>query len=77
MNNKAVDIMIYIRPGSDTGLITNTIKQVTRMTGVIAAKTNPRVKNLISIKYNPEQLSGTAIVNGVRRDGYTASLIGM
>ena len=77
MNKNTVDVLIYIRPGSDTGMIASAIKQVTRMSGVIAAKINPRVISLVSIEYNPEQLSSVAIVKGVRQDGYTASLIGM
>ena len=77
MKKESVDVLIHIRPGSDTDLIAGAIKQVTCISGVIAAKINPWVQSLISINYNPEQLSSTDIIKSVRRNGYTASMIGM
>jgi len=77
MNHKLVDVLIYIHKGADAGLVASVARQLARMSGVIMASVNPRVKRLISVKYDPDQLSGASVLQDIQKNGCTASLIGM
>lgn len=77
MSNKAIDVLVYIQRGEQSGMASNAVKQLSHMPGVIGTRVNPNIKRLVSVQYDPEQLSGSAILHGIQKNGCIASLIGM
>ena len=77
MNNNTVDVYIYV-PSRDNNETTADITNIANhITGVIKAKVNQRVKQLMEVKYNPTDVSSQAILAAVRQRGNIASLVGM
>lgn len=77
MKPNCVDILIYIQSKVEPEIISNAVAMIGELGGVINASINPRVGNLLSIEYNPNDISGKTILNVARQNGFAASLIGM
>ena len=77
MKKDSVDVYIYV-PSKENNETTADIANIANhITGVIKAKVNQRVKQLMEVKYNPSDVSSQAILSAVRQRGNTATLIGM
>ena len=77
MKNNTVDLYIYV-PSRENNEATADIANIANhITGVVKAKVNQRVKQLMEVEYNPGDISSQAILSAVRQRGNTASLIGM
>jgi len=77
MENKTVDIMIYIKPSADQGQVASVVKRLAHTPGVIMSRVNSKIKRLINVTYDPDQLSSRAILQGVKQNISEASLVGM
>lgn len=77
MKNNTVDVYIYV-PSRENNEATADIANIANhITGVVKAKVNQRVKQLMEVEYNPEHTSGQSILAAVRQRGNVASLVGM
>lgn len=77
MKNNTVDLYIYV-PSKENKETTADIANIANhITGVVKAKVNQRVKQLMEVEYNPADVSSQAILSAVRQKGNTATLIGM
>ena len=77
MKSNTVDVFIYVQAKEKPEIVSNVLAKIAEIAGVVKASINPRVKHLLAIEYNPEYVSGRAILNIVRQSGCTASLVGM
>ena len=50
---------------------------VGQIAGVVKAKMNQHVKQLLSVEYDPAHVSSQAILYAIKQNGSTATLIGM
>lgn len=77
MENKTVDVMIYIKRGTDYDQVDSVAKRLARTPGIIMTHVNPRIKRLINVTYDPDLLSSRMILQGVKQNTSMASLVGM
>jgi len=77
MKKNNVDVFIYVQSNNHFDMVSSLATKISRLNGVVKADINPRVKRLLSIKYEPETVSAGAIVSAVKNDGHSASLVGM
>lgn len=77
MKNNTVDLYIYV-PSRENNETTADIANIANhISGVVRAKVNQRVKQLMEVEYNPAYASSQSILAAVRQNGNTAALIGM
>ena len=77
MRNNTVDLYLYLPSKGNHKTTTDVANIANHIPGVVKAKVNQRVKQLMEVKYNPASISSQAILSAVRQNGSTASLIGM
>ena len=77
MKNDTVDLYIYV-PSRENEKSTADIANIANhITGVVNAKVNRNVKQLMAVEYEPAHVSSQSILATVRQDGNTAALVGM
>ena len=73
MNTKYIVTFLYA-PFSNGSEINNTISQIN---GVKNVENNKHVKSIVDIEYDPQLVSGSAIVNQIKQQGAQVALIAM
>ena len=77
MKNNTVDLYLYLPSRGNHKTTADVANIANHITGVIKAKQNQRVKQLMEVEYNPAHVSSQSILASVRQAGNTASLVGM
>lgn len=76
MNTKYIVTFLYAPAGKDSQA--NSISQfVSRIDGVRNVESNKHVKSIVDIEYDPQLISGSAIVNQIKQQGAQVALIAM
>lgn len=77
MKQKSVDVYFYVNNKQQPELIGNMANTIAKLAGVKKASISPRVKQLLAVEYDPNQLSGNTLVKFVKQSGYPAAMVGM
>ena len=77
MKNNTVDLYLYLPSKGNYQTTADVANIANHITGVVKAKQNQRVKQLMEVEYNPDHVSSQSILASVRQAGNTASLVGM
>ena len=77
MKNDTIDLYIYVPSKKNNESTADIANIANHITGVVKAKVNQRVKQLMEVEYNPTNISSQAILAAVRQRGSTATLVGM
>ena len=77
MKNNTVDLYLYLPSKGNYQTTADVANIANHITGVVKAKQNQRVKQLMEVEYNPDYVSSQSILASVRQAGNTASLVGM
>jgi hypothetical protein len=77
MSANTVDVLIYVQAKVNPDIVTNMVKRISEVAGVVKASINPKVKHLLAVEYDPCNITGRAILNIARQDGVNATLVGM
>ncbi|MFV1998071.1 MAG: hypothetical protein ACC641_08675 [Acidiferrobacterales bacterium] len=74
---KPVDVLIHIRQRLDAGSSHIVDDCLRKIPGVVAPWFTPRMESLslVVVYYNPNVITATAVLAGLRRLGFDASLI--
>lgn len=71
------DVLVYIQSNKNPESISGVASKLNQLTGVIQATISPKVKQLLTVKYDPKEISSGTVLNTVRNDGHIAMLVGM
>lgn len=77
MKTNIVDVYIYVQSKDKPEIISNLLIKLGKIAGVEKAVINPRIKQLLAVKYNPGHVSAYTILSTVKQDGYKVSLVGL
>ena len=77
MKSNNVDVFIYVQSADNPDVVNSTVTKIAELSGVIKANINPKIKQILAVEYDPNHISGGAILNVVRNNGCTASLVGL
>jgi hypothetical protein len=77
MKTNTVDVYIYVKSQDDSGSDDNMVNNVANVAGVVKAKINHHVKQLLAVEYNPDHVSSQEILASIKQRGVNAALIGM
>jgi hypothetical protein len=78
MKANNVDVVLYIRSKDKAEPTAKSVAgMISQLDGVVSAKVHPKVKHLLSVKYDSDSISGFNIVCAARQTGHTALLVGM
>ena len=77
MKSNKVDVLIYMQANNKPELVSKIATNIGTLTGVIKASINPKLNHLLAVEYDPDHVSGDAILNVARQSDCTASLVGM
>lgn len=77
MKNNTVDLYLYLPSKGNNKTTADVANIANHITGVVKAKQNQRVKQLMEVEYNPDHVSSQSILASVRQAGNTAALVGM
>lgn len=77
MKHNTVDVYFYVNNKQQPDLIDNMANSIAKLSGVKNASISPRVKQLLAVAYDPQQISGSALVKYVKQSGYPAAMVGM
>ncbi len=77
MKHNTVDVYFYVNTRQQPELIGKMASTIAKLAGVKKASISPRVKQLLAVEYDPNQLSGNALVKFVKQSGYPAAMVGM
>lgn len=69
--------MIYLQAKVKPEIVANVASNIGKLSGVMKTSINPRVKHLLAVEYDPNRVSGGAILKTARESGCSASLVGM
>lgn len=75
MNANTADVYLQIQVTDDTDIVNGVLDRTGQIPGVVTATLKTRVSHLLTIEYDPKQISSYAILNTVRKQGYMASLV--
>ena len=77
MSTKSIDVYIYMTHKGKTAYFDDFVSDISCLAGVTKACINTKVKHLVEVKYNPDNISVGAMLYIARKNGVTASLVGM
>lgn len=77
MNGKTVDVMIHIQTNDGPEPLAEMVDDVAQIAGVTKAQLSPHAKHMLAVEYDPDRVSGHAILDVIKTHGYGASLVGM
>lgn len=77
MKDKTVDVYFYVTNQRQPELMRAVADNVAQVAGVKKAGISPRMQQLLAVEYNPDQISGSALVKFMRKSGYQAAMVGM
>ena len=77
MKQNTVDVYFYVSNKQQPELIDHMVRTIAKLTGVKKASVSPRVKQLLAVEYDPNLVSGNALVKYVKQSGYPAAMVGM
>jgi len=77
MKNKTVDVYFYVTNQRQPELMRAVADNVAQVAGVKKVGISPRIQQLLAVEYNPDQVSGSALMKLMRKSGYQAAMVGM
>lgn len=77
MKNNTVGVFIYIQSNGEPKRISSMLAKVGRIAGVVNARINPNVSQLLDVEYEPQHISTRSIIDAVQQSGCKGALVGM
>jgi hypothetical protein len=77
MKTNTVDVYVYVKSQDNSEGYDNMVNNIANVAGVIKAKVNHHVKQLLAVEYNPDHVSSQEILASIKQRGVNVALIGM
>lgn len=77
MKTHNVDVYVLIKDEINMTGFVPVSDCISKTNGVNRVSMNKYVRSLIEVEYDPEAITGQAILASIRQQGYHASLVGM
>ena len=77
MKNNTTDVYIYVTSKGTQQISSELTETLSRVAGVASVNINRNVKKLLDVKYDPKNLPAIKLLNIIKQQGHTASLVGM
>lgn len=77
MKTNTVDVYIYVKSQGLRDIVSGVVEQLAAIVGVTGVSINERISNLLAIKYNPESVTTSKLLNVLKENGHSAFLVGL
>lgn len=77
MKTHNIDSYIFVKSRDQQDRRADVINAISNMSGIAVARQHPRIKGLVEISYNPQDVNYTNIVNAIKDMGCESSFVGM
>ena len=73
----SIEVFIYIKSSEHSERVMSLLNNLGGVAGIVQAKLNPHIKQLLNIRYQPKQISSSSVNGLVQQQGFASTLVGM
>lgn len=77
MKTASIDVYIYITSKEWFKFESEITGQLSQLAGVTNVSVNPKIRDLLMVRYEPDNISALKILSAFRKNGHSGSLVGM